>query len=351
MQKKWLIYGAYGYTGELIAREACRRGMRPVLSGRNPTALKLLSAELNLDYQALDLTDSVALQQLVADQHLVLNCAGPFSATAAPMLKACLKGRSHYVDITGEIDVFVQAQALSEEARRGDVVLLPGAGFDIVPTDCLAAKLAALLPAATRLVLAFRPKGRPSLGTLKTSIDGMLEGGCIMRDGQLKKVPLGWRSRMIPFQGGSANAVTIPWADVFTANISTGIPDVEVYMGVPASAVRRLRLMRYVIALFGKQRVGRYLRRQLHGQSPGPDAATRAAGRTQLWGEVESADGRKVSAVMETPNGYSFTVDAALGICGHLLENHVEGGFYTPSLLLGADFAETLPDVTFRQLD
>ena len=57
----------------------------------------------------------------------------------------------------------------------------------------------------------------------------------------------------------------------------------------------------------------------------------------ELWGEVKSADGRSVTATMTTPDGYDVTVSASLGIVEYLQKNDVEGGFYTPSLLMGAD--------------
>jgi len=152
---RWMIYGANGYTGELIAREAARRGLKPVLAGRRRESVEELARTLGLEARAFGLDDVAALTGQIQGHALVLNCAGPFSATAAPMMEACLRAGAHYLDITGEIAVFEHAQSLDARARDAGVVLCPGVGFDVIPTDCVAAALKAALPDATHLALGF----------------------------------------------------------------------------------------------------------------------------------------------------------------------------------------------------
>jgi short subunit dehydrogenase-like uncharacterized protein len=168
----WLIYGANGYTGELIAREAAGRGLRPILAGRNETAIIALARELDLPHRIFT-PQSAALEGV----GLVLNCAGPFSATAAPMMQACIAAKAHYLDITGEIDVFEHAQSLGAAAGTAGVVLCPGVGFDVIPTDCVARALAEALPDATHLALGFETVAAMSPGTAKTSVEGLAHGG------------------------------------------------------------------------------------------------------------------------------------------------------------------------------
>ncbi|MEJ8566613.1 saccharopine dehydrogenase family protein [Elongatibacter sediminis] len=347
-ETRWMIYGANGYTGQLTAREAVRRGLRPILAGRNEAAVSRLAEELDLSHAVFDLDDAAAVRRELHGLRLVLHCAGPFSATSQPMIEACLAEGVHYLDITGEISVFENAHRQNDEARRADIVLIPGVGFDVVPSDCLAATLVRALPAATRLTLAFEAGGGPSPGTAKTSVEGLGRGGTVRRDGQLIRVPLAWRSRTIPFAHGERTAVTIPWGDVYTAHISTGVPDVEVYMAVPPATLRRLRRMRWLQPVLGWSPVQKFLKGRIERSVSGPSNERRGKTDAQLWGEVHSADGRTVSATMTTPNGYDLTVLASLGIAGYLLENEVEGGYYTPSLLMGADYASTLPGVTLE---
>jgi len=344
----WILYGATGYTGRLVASEAVRRGLRPVLGGRDKGGVASIAAELGLDSKAFSLADPDRLREAIRGARLVLHCAGPFSETAEPMIAACIDEGVHYLDITGEIDVFALAQSQDAAARRADVVLIPGVGFDVVPGDCLAASMVEALPAATELLLAFEATGGASPGTAKTSIEGIRKGGCIRRDGQLVTVPLAWNSRRIPFAHAERSAVTIPWGDVFTAFVSTGIPDIEVYMALPESTIAWLRRLRWMQGLIGWSPVQAFLKSRVGRSLKGPSEERRGTSYCELWGQVKSADGRTVSATMTTPNGYDLTVSASLGIVEFLLHQSVEGGYYTPSLLMGAAYAASLPGVTFK---
>ena len=346
MKKKWLIYGANGYTGRLIAKQALQRGFKPILAGRNRETIEAIATETGFDSLVFDLDDKKAVNKALQGVSIVLHCAGPFSATSQPMIEACLENGCHYLDITGEISVFANAHRQSDEARHADIVLMPGVGFDVVPTDCLAATLVKALPAATALTLAFESGGRASPGSAKTSIEGLAGGGCVRRDGKLKWVPLAWKTREIPFKHSKRLSVTIPWGDVFTAYISTGIPDIEVYMSAPPSAILRMKRLRMVKPLLSMLWVQNMMKRRIEKSVTGPALGEREASQMQLWGEVSCADGRSVSATMTTPNGYDVTVTASLGIVEYLLENDVEGGFYTPSLLMGPDYASSLPGVS-----
>jgi short subunit dehydrogenase-like uncharacterized protein len=329
-----------------MAAEALRRGLNPVLAGRNRDAIMSMGEELGLETRVFGLDDQQLLLSELGEMKLVMHCAGPFSATSQPMIEACLASRTHYLDITGEISVFENAWKQSDQAKHADVVLCPGAGFDVVPTDCLAAMLVEKLPAATRLQLAFEPHGGLSPGTAKTSVEGMSKGGCVRRGGKLEVVPLGWKARIVPFRHAQRSAVTIPWGDVFTAWVSTGVPDIEVYISAPPSHIRRLKLMRLIQPLMKFGFVQNYLKQRIEQKIKGPARETRSVTKMQLWGEVVSADGRSVSATMETPNGYDLTVTAGLGIVQYLLENETEGGYYTPSLLMSSNYAATLPGVS-----
>ncbi len=142
----WIIYGANGYTGELIAREAVRLGLKPTLAGRNRAKVEALAQELGLGYKAFGLDNVDAVSEQLQGFKLVMHCAGPFSATSKPMMEACIKAGAHYLDITGEISVFELAQSLNSQAEKAYVVLCPGVGFDVIPTDCVAAALKEALP-------------------------------------------------------------------------------------------------------------------------------------------------------------------------------------------------------------
>lgn len=348
-ERPWMIYGANGYTGELAAREAAARGLRPVLAGRNAGAVSSLALELGFDSRAFGLDDPPEVARGIAGMAAVLHCAGPFVRTSRPMVDACLENRSHYLDITGEIAVFEAILGKrGEEARRAGVALLPGVGFDVVPSDCLAACLAAALPDASELVLAFAPdRGTISRGTLKTMIESLPATGAVRRGGRIVPVPIAFDAREIDFGGalGKRWAMTIPWGDVATAFHSTGIPDIRVYTATPPAAIRRARLLRPFIPLAGWTPVKRFLQRRVDRRAPGPGAAVRATARVYLWGEAKNAAGAVVASTLETPEGYRFTAVSAVECARRAATGEVPAGAWTPSRAFGAGYVTTLPGV------
>jgi len=350
--RKLMIYGANGYTGRLIAREAAKRGLQPLLAGRNGDEVRALGDELGLLCRVFELTNGDEIARNLDGIDVVLHCAGPFSKTAEPMLEACLAHKSHYLDITGEIDVFALGHRAHARARDEGIVVLPGSGFDVVPTDCVAAMLKRRLPDATSLVLAFEAGGGPSPGTAKTSVEGMARGGRARINGELVDVPLAWKSRTFVRDGKSRSAMTIPWGDVYTAFVSTGIPNVETYMVVPPKTIKRLTWMRHLQPLLKMGFVQNFMKRQVERNTPGPSQQRRQDSGCYVWGEVRNAAGKEARLALAAPNGYDLTVTASLGIAQRLLEQAQppQGGYYTPSLLMGADYVTTLPGVRLIEI-
>jgi short subunit dehydrogenase-like uncharacterized protein len=339
----WMIYGANGYTGELIAREAVRRGLKPVLAGRTAAKVEPLAAGLGLQARVFDLANAAVTSMGVEGMRLVLHCAGPFSATATPMMAACLAMRAHYLDITGEISVFEHAGTLEAAARAAGVVVCPGVGFDVIPTDCVAATLNAALPDATHLALGFDSRSGFSPGTAKTSVEGLAQGGKVRQDGRIISVPLAYKTRRIDFGDGEKLAMTIPWGDVSTAYTTTGIPNIEVYVPGSPAMVARLRRANRLKWLIGTGLAQQFMKRRIERTVKGPSAAKRDAHPTFVWGEATNARGDKRTARIKTANGYSLTVTGALTVVEHLMANTVAGGTYTPARLIGPDLVTRLP--------
>ncbi len=334
---RFLLYGANGYTGRLIAREAVRQGLDLILAGRNQKAVRLLAEELGREYRAFPLENAAALDEALGLAGAVLNCAGPFAHTWKPLAEACLRTGVHYLDITGEIEVFEALAAWHDNARRRGVMLLPGVGFDVVPSDCLAAHLQRRLPSATSLTLAIASGSPMSHGTALTVLEDLPRGGMIRRNGKLKKVPQAWRTRVIDLGRGPEPAMTIPWGDVATAWYSTGIPNIEVYIAAPATTRLAAKLLRPLGGLLGTPLVQWFLRQRIRAGPIGPTDPQRAQGWSLLWGEVTDDAGHRAVSRIRGPDGYTFTVRAALQVIQRVLTGQTVAGFQTPALAYGPD--------------
>jgi short subunit dehydrogenase-like uncharacterized protein len=344
----WILYGASGYTGELIAREASRRDLQPILAGRNERRISRLAAELDFPSRVFGLSEGVDIAHELAGARLVLNCAGPFSATAVPLLEACLAAGVHYLDITGEIDAIEAAAVRSERAKQAGIVLIPAVGFDVVPSDCLAALLAAQLPGAKRLQLAFDGLSSLSPGTVKTTLEFLPKGGRVRIDGRITRVPLAWKTLEVPFAEGSKTAATIPWGDVASAYYSTGIGNIEVYMTFPLKQPRAIRRWGWLLPLLRLRPLRRYIERRVEQTVRGPTAGERAAGWASFWGRVEDDAGQSVEATLTTPSGYDLTVLTALASVERVLTGDFPAGFHTPSQAFGRDFILSIPGTDYR---
>lgn len=342
----FLLYGATGYTGALIARAAAERGLRPLLAARDRARLEPFADQLGLECRAFTLDDADALDAALADVPAVLHCAGPFRHTFAPVADACLRRRVHYLDIAGEVAVIEALAARHDDAMAAGVMLLPGVGYDLVPTDCLAAHVAARLPGATHLTVALQhlpwrdASGRlrgptASHGTLATFADAQLPTGLVRRDGQLVPVPLAAQSINLDLGAGPAVAVQLPLGELAVLHRSTGIPNVETYVALPALARLALRLTPLLRRL--------PLRRLIPPGGPSPEEL--ATSQSLIWAEARDGAGRAARGRLRTPGGYAFTVESALACLNQVRAGRAPAGFQTPATAHGPDFVLTIPGV------
>jgi short subunit dehydrogenase-like uncharacterized protein len=337
----WMLYGVGG-TGTLIAEEALRRGQRPLLAGRSAERLKPVAERLGLEWVVADLNDATALAGALARVDLVVNAAGPFMATSAPMVRACLANSKHYLDISNEIPVFQSIRAHDLEARSRGVALMPGVGFGVVATDGLAQHVASQLPDTQELEIAIHPYTTGSNpGADKTRLEVIALGGLVRRDGQLTKVALGRDARRLRFPQGEQTIVPIPAGDLEAAFYNTGVPNITVYgvLALPRLLARAaLPLAQRLIAT---PMIRRLLERRISAR-PGPVGVSTPAERTQpgrsyVWARATNRSGQAIEAWQETGEGYAFTAAAAVRAVEELFA-HRPVGALTPAQAFGADF-------------
>jgi len=334
-----VIYGSYGYTGTLIAEAAVDRGEDPVLAGRERRSLESQAARLGCAFEVVGLDEPEVLDRLLDDATAVLNCAGPFSRTAESMVEACLRTGTHYLDITGEIEVFEALHDRDAAAEEASVMLLPGVGFDVVPTDCLAAHLAERLPDADSLELAIRAEHGISRGTATTMVEHVEDGCAVRTDGELQTVPLAHERRTVDFGWGHDDepTATFPWGDVSTAYYTTGIPNIRVSMAMDDRAVQAIRLADRLSSVLAAPAVKQPLKWYVQRTMDGPDAQERATAHSYVWGEVRTDDGERAVSRLRCPHGYALTVETALLCAGRVLDGDAPPGFQTPAGAYGPD--------------
>ena len=335
----FLIYGSYGYTGQLIVELAVKEGMRPILAGRDETKLRAQAEQYNLEYRAFSLDESDKLDSALLEVDAVLHCAGPFVLTFRQMAEACIRTKRHYVDISGEIEGFEELAKMSDDAQQVGIMLLPGGGFDVVPSDCLAAYLKQRLPTATHFRLFIRGVGGGvSRGTALSGIENMHRQGRIRKDGRLTRVPPAWQVLEQDFGRGPAKTVSIGWGDVSTAYYSTGVPNIETYFAVKASAINLLRLTRLIGPLLYTRTVRNILQWVIRWVNPhGPSHQRNETGFNLMVGEMRDAE-RVVRTKLRVPEGYWLTRLTTVEIMKRILNGDYKTGFQTPSLAYGADF-------------
>ncbi|HPQ67987.1 MAG TPA: saccharopine dehydrogenase NADP-binding domain-containing protein [bacterium] len=346
MAVQWMLYGAYGYTGRLIAELAATRMSNPVLAGRNKKEVERVAREVGMEFRVFDLQKPETIREALHDIAVVAHVAGPFVHTSKPMVDACLQTGTNYLDITGEHPVFEAIFARHDEAVQAGVSLIPGVGFDVAPTDCLAAMLKNELPNADKLELALGGFGskstRLSRGTIKTMLESLGQGSLARINGKLQTVPYTWRTPKIQFAHGSYKTVTIPWGDVVTAYRTTGIPNIAVYFAAHPTIYRLLNLYRHA---FRFKPVTRAAQRLVQWTVTGPGEEVRDNSYSSLWGRVQNPSGEKVTLTITAPEAYKLTADSVLKAVQRVLAGNVEPGAWTPAQAFGMDFIRELDDV------
>ena len=348
--EEFLIYGATGYTGTLVARLAKARGLRPVLAGRNAATLATMGKSLGLEYRVARLDRPEELQEAISSMSVVVNAAGPYSATAEPLFSACLRTGTHYLDVSGEIPVFEALQKRDAEAQQANIMLMPGVGFVVLASDCLAAHVAGKLPDAQRLRLAVSRTNLFSRGSAKTMME-LFDGGIkIRQDGHLRSVGIGSLERQFDFGQGTKPAVVVSWPDVVTAYYSTQIPNIETYFEVGPMERSSIFYARSAGWLMKLPLSRPLLNAQLSMLPQGPSDAQRAQQSRVIVAEVEDSAGRIARSRLTTPEAYTFTADSTLMVVSKILAGDWKSGFQTPSQRYGMDAVTSLDGVHLEDL-
>ncbi|MDH4057482.1 MAG: saccharopine dehydrogenase NADP-binding domain-containing protein [Cyclobacteriaceae bacterium] len=333
-----IVYGSYGYTGKLIVEECRKKNLSIVLAGRNAESLEKQSKESGYPFKVVDIDDHDNLVDLLKQATVVIHCGGPFRHTAKKMVDACMETNTHYTDITGEYEVFELLAGYTNKAKQAGLMIMPGTGFDVVPSDCLALHLKNRLPTATNLQLAFAmSKGGLSRGTKKSMTEGLGFGGKIRKDGKLTMIRLGDKTMNIDFGAFKTPTLCIPWGDISTAWRSTGIPNIEVYTGATEGMISNARRSKYMNWLLRMKWVKNIMLNKIDKQPGGPSQEKLLTGKSYLWGKVWNDKGEQSEARLETLSGYLLTAKTSVLIAEKILSGNFKPGYQTPAMCYGED--------------
>jgi short subunit dehydrogenase-like uncharacterized protein len=313
-----LIYGATGYTGRMAAERAKALGLKFEIAGRNHQRLAALATQLDVPFRVFNTGED--LETILANVAVLLNFAGPFAHTAEPLMRACIKAGVDYLDITAEINVYRLAESLGVEAASNHVMLLPGVGWDVVPTDSLAVHVAKRVEEPLALSIALQVPGSMSRGSAMSASEIINAGVLVRVDGELVAMPDA-TPRHFDFGEGPVLCVPLSFGDLVTGWHSTGIPNIAMFVHIAGDA---------------------FPEGDLSQLPDGPTSEERDAHRARAVVEVTGADGSIARSVIETVNGYSYTPLAAVEAARRVLEGERRVGFTTPAQVLGGGFAETI---------
>lgn len=347
MKNTLLLYGAYGYTGRLIAELAQQQNFPLILAGRDASKLEAMSKETGFAWKAFSLEHVSQIAEQLKDVKVVLHAAGPFIFTAKNMLDACIKTGTHYLDITGEMDVFEMAAALNKEAIDANIMLMPGTGFDVVPTDCMALALKNKMPDATHLQLAFGTRGGGiSHGTATSMLNKLGVSSAERINGKLVAQKLGHKSLEVEVDGFRMFTMAIPWGDLSTAWRTTGIPNIITYTRMGKNVFYALKAQVLFNWLLRSNWLRNILKKRIDAGPAGPSSEQRTRSTSYIYGSVSNANAETLQAGFTAPEGYTLTALAALHIAQNVMNNEWKPGFQTPAGCYSENLVFELPGVS-----
>ncbi len=345
-----MLYGANGFTAGIMLPKLKVLSCKIILAGRNKEAIALIAKKYGYETRIFDLDHAQIVEKNLQDCGLLLNCAGPFTKTAWPLASACVKVRCHYFDITGELSVFQSLFSLNEAARAAKVSIIPGMGFDIVPSDCLAKMLAEQLPDASSIMIAISTKNtRASHGTMKTLFLNIGMMSLASRNGVgIEPVAKDDTHRNVTFNGRTIMCMRAPLADLFCTPKSTGIEHVDTYLAMPKQFERIVPIVNIVRNLAQRPALNKLFAKAIELLPNGPTAAQQQKGCAYIYGEARTNDNRIARAQLRTHEPYVYTGDALIKGAERFLREGLACGFQTPSLAFGSHFAVEVDPASTR---
>lgn len=345
----WMLYGAYGYTGQLVLEQALKRGHKPLLAGRSIGKLRALAEKYDLPWKVLNLENPKTLREGLEGVDLVYHAAGPYVHTSTPMLEACIDTATHYIDVTGEISVTKKTLSYDQQAREKGIALISSCGVNAVPTDCLVKFLVQNMDEVIDLEVAIDTVKTQSPGYLLSALE-MAGEGQVRRKGKIVKEPTGKRVKKVRFNHRNSTVVSLPLVDLETIFHWGNIPNITGYVAqsyLSAHVIRATGPVNDALfsgnSLFSSKVLKEKVQSEIIKRVQGPSEKKRARDRTHIWVKVVDKSGNEKQAWLESQEGYTLTASIAPRAIERIFEKKLKGAL-TPAEAFGADFILEMPE-------
>ncbi|HVS29778.1 MAG TPA: saccharopine dehydrogenase NADP-binding domain-containing protein [Solirubrobacteraceae bacterium] len=316
MAPRIVLFGATGYTGRLTAHALVEQGARPLLAGRNQSALEQLAGELSgLETAVADVAAPDTVQALVQRGDVLVSTVGPFTRWGEPAVRAAIAAGASYLDSTGETpfirQVFERYGAGAEAAGCG---LVTAFGYDWVPGNLAGALALQQAGDAVRVDIGYFFSGLAAAGmsggTRASVVEALLEPAFAWRGGRIVTERGAKHVRSFELAGKQRQAISVGTTEHFALpRVAPQLRDVNVYLGWFGPLSRPLQALTLATGLPGAASALRTAGRRLtHGSSGGPSAEKRAQSGSHIVAIASSAAGDELARVDLTGgNGYDFT--------------------------------------------
>ncbi|MBF6299784.1 saccharopine dehydrogenase NADP-binding domain-containing protein [Nocardia amamiensis] len=189
------VYGATGHTGGYLLTELRRRGLTPILVGRDADRIRAAATAAGLpdaEVRVADLTDPAGLVAAFTGADVVISSLPAYVNHGAAVLAAAIDAGAHYTDMSGE-QLFLKRvfDEFGPRAAAAGVTVVSGITDSNVPGDLLAYLTSRRVAGPADVVLSHLSKsgGNGSKGSAKTvfaSLDWFRGGGWHYADGELR---------------------------------------------------------------------------------------------------------------------------------------------------------------------
>lgn len=336
MKNKILIYGALGYTGNLFVTRALDKELPMVLGARKEKVREIAEA-IGSEYRIFEIKNTADILPFLSDVFLVVNFANIQFSLNKALIEACIQSGTHYIDLGSEYYDISEVHKYHEASIASGSMLMPGYGFNLVPTDIAADIAHQFLPDANELIFGFAAIGESSRGTVKSVLRDATRKGFFRKDGKLQAIAPAVEEIQFAADGRQYTLVNNPlMGEVITAWEGTKIPSIKTYSYFP-----------WILVQFMKGRLN-WLRKFLLKYAglffpAGPTEKQLRSGYSYSWVEAKNAD-KKVLITIKGPEAYLFTVQIIQQLIRQLVKGKVSSGFIRPAFF-GRELIESVEGV------